>query len=120
LPRAGDRRGSGLSNALPIGVLGHGSGALLGGVQAQSATSPSPAEAAGAPSVTAAGSSQAVPQVSTPVGRALGVAAYQVRDQEPPPVRFTGQTGIDSRVARFGPPTPKRATRLADASVDPT
>jgi hypothetical protein len=59
-------------------------GALLGGVQAQSATSPIPAEAPGAPSVTAAGSSQAAPQVSTPVGRALGVAAYQVRDQESP------------------------------------
>ncbi len=65
--------GGGLSNALPIGVLGPGSGALPGGVQAQPATSPGPAPAAG--------SSQAVPLVSTPAGLALGVAADQVRDQ---------------------------------------
>src|SRR5262249_37673198 len=84
LPRASELSGSGLSNALPIGVLGHGSVALPGGVQARSATSPSPAPAAGAPSAGAAGSSQEVPLVSTPAGRALGVAAYRVRDQEFP------------------------------------
>ena len=73
LPRASDLSGSGLSNAPPIGVLGHGSGALLGGVQAQPATSPSPAPAAG--------SSQAVPLASTPPGPALGVPTYRVRYQ---------------------------------------
>jgi hypothetical protein len=31
LPRASDLGGSGLSNALPSGVLGQGSGAVLGG-----------------------------------------------------------------------------------------
>jgi hypothetical protein len=81
LPRASGLNGSGLSNAPPIGVLGHGSGARLGGVRAQPATSPSPAPAAGAPSASAAGSSQVVPLVSTPAGLALGVAAYRVRDQ---------------------------------------
>jgi hypothetical protein len=35
----------------------------------------------GGPSANAAGSSQAVPLVSTPAGLALGVAAYRVRDQ---------------------------------------
>jgi hypothetical protein len=34
-------------------------------------------------------------------------------------VRFTGRTRTDNRVARFGPTTPTRARRLADASVDP-
>jgi hypothetical protein len=81
LPRASDLRGSGLSNAPPIGVLGHGSGALLGGVRARPATSPSPAPAADAPSASADGSSQAVPLVSTPAGLALGEAAYRVHDQ---------------------------------------
>jgi uncharacterized protein (TIGR03118 family) len=81
LPRASDLGGSGLSNALPIGVLGQGSGAVLGGVQAQPATSPSPAPAAGTPSASAAGSSQAVGPVSTPSGPAPGVPAYGVRDQ---------------------------------------
>jgi hypothetical protein len=84
LPRASDLSGSGLSNALPIGVLAHGTGALLGGAQTQPATSLSPTPAAGAPSVSAAGSSQAVPLVSTPAGRAHVVAAYEVRDQELP------------------------------------
>jgi uncharacterized protein (TIGR03118 family) len=60
-------------NALLIGVLGQGSGAVLGGVQAQPTTSLSPAPAAG--------SSQAVPLVSTPPDPALGVRAYRVRDQ---------------------------------------
>jgi uncharacterized protein (TIGR03118 family) len=80
---AGDQGGdgSGLSNALPIGVLGQGSGAALGGVQAQPATSPSPAPAAGTASASAAGSSQAVPLASTSPDPALGVTAYQVRDQ---------------------------------------
>jgi hypothetical protein len=81
LPRASDLSGSGPSNAPPIGVLGHGSGALLGGVRAQPATSPSPTPAAGAPSASASGSSQAVPLVSTPAGLALGEASYRVRDQ---------------------------------------
>ena len=70
LPGASDLGGSGLSSALPIGVLGQGSGAVLGGVQAQPATSPS-----------AAGSSQAAPLVSTQPGPALGVPAYRVLDQ---------------------------------------
>jgi hypothetical protein len=81
LPRASDLSGSGLSDALPIGVLGHGSGALPGGVQAQPATSPSSVPATAAPSASAAGSSQAVPLVSTPAGLALGVAVYRVRDR---------------------------------------
>jgi uncharacterized protein (TIGR03118 family) len=68
--------GGGLSSALPIGVLGQGSGAVLGGVQVQPATSPIPAPAAGA-----AGSSQAVASVPTLVGWAPGVPAYWVRDQ---------------------------------------
>jgi hypothetical protein len=75
LPRENDLGGSGLSNALSIGVLGQGSGAVLGGVQAQSATSPSPAQAAIAPSASAAGGSQAVPLASTQRGQALGVPA---------------------------------------------
>jgi uncharacterized protein (TIGR03118 family) len=77
----GDLSGSGLSNALPIGILGQGSGALLGVVQAQPATSPSPAPAAGVPSASAAGSGQAVPPVSKPAGLTLGVAAHRVREQ---------------------------------------
>jgi hypothetical protein len=72
---AGHQGGGYPSDALPIDVLGPGSGALLGGVQAQPATSPIPAPAAGA-----AGSSQAVPSVSTPAGSAPGLPAYQVRD----------------------------------------
>jgi hypothetical protein len=36
------------------------------------------------------------------------------------PVRSTGRIGTDSRNARFGPTTPTRASRLFDASVDPT
>jgi uncharacterized protein (TIGR03118 family) len=78
---AGDQGGNGLSDALLIGVLDQGSGAVLGGVQAQPATSPSPAPAAGTPSASAAGSSQAVALVSTPPGPALGVPDYRVRDQ---------------------------------------
>ena len=80
LPRASDLGGSGLSNALLISVLGQGSGAVLGGVQAQPATSPSPATAAGTPSGSAAGSSQVVPLASTPPGPAPGVPAYRVLD----------------------------------------
>jgi uncharacterized protein (TIGR03118 family) len=68
----GGHRGGDLSNALLIGVLGPGSGALLGGVQAQPATSPTPAPAPGA-----ADSSQAVP----PTGSAPGLPAYWVGDQ---------------------------------------
>jgi hypothetical protein len=81
LPRASDLSGSGLSNAPPIGVLGHGSGALLGGLQAQPATPLRSPPAAGAPSASPAGSSQALPLVSTPAGLACGVAAYLARDQ---------------------------------------
>jgi uncharacterized protein (TIGR03118 family) len=81
LPSASDLGGSGLSNALLIGALGRGSGAVLGALQAPPATSPSPAPAAGTPSATAAGSSQTVPLVSTPPGPAPGVPAYPVRDQ---------------------------------------
>jgi hypothetical protein len=73
LPVASDLGGSGLSSALPIGVLGQGSGAVLGGVLDQLAMSPSPAPAAG--------SSQAVPLDSTPPGPTPGVLAYLVRDQ---------------------------------------
>jgi hypothetical protein len=78
---AGDQGGNGLANALPSGVLGQGSGAVPGGVQAQPATAPSPAPAAGTPSASAAGSSPAVPLVSTPPGAAFGVPDYRVRDQ---------------------------------------
>jgi uncharacterized protein (TIGR03118 family) len=81
LPGASDLGGSGLSNALLVGVLGQGGGAVPGGVQAQPATSPSPAPAAGAPGASAAGSSQAVPPASTPPGPAPGVTDYQLRDQ---------------------------------------
>jgi uncharacterized protein (TIGR03118 family) len=81
LTRASDLGGSGLSSALPIGVLGQGSDAGLAEVQAQPATSPSSAAAAGTPSASAAGSSQAAPLVSTPPGPALGVTAYRVRHQ---------------------------------------
>jgi hypothetical protein len=49
LLRASDLGGSGLSNALPVGVLGQGSGAVLGGVQAQLATAFADRE--GSPSV---------------------------------------------------------------------
>jgi uncharacterized protein (TIGR03118 family) len=78
---AGDQGGNGLSDALPIAVLGQGSVAVPGGVQAPPATSPSPAPAAGTPSASAAGSSQAIPLASTPPGPALGVPDYRVRDQ---------------------------------------
>jgi uncharacterized protein (TIGR03118 family) len=74
--QGGHHGGGHPSDALPIYVLGAGSGALMGGVQAQPATSPLPAPAAGA-----AGSSQAVPPVSTPAGWAPGLPAYWVRDQ---------------------------------------
>jgi hypothetical protein len=73
LPGASDLGGSGLSNSLLIGSLGQGSGAVPGGVQAQPATLPSPAPAAG--------SSQAVPLASMPPGPAPGLPAYRVRDQ---------------------------------------
>jgi uncharacterized protein (TIGR03118 family) len=73
LPRASDLDYAALSNALLIGVLGQRSGAPLGGVWAQPTTSPSPAPAAG--------SSQAVPLVSTPPGPAPGVPDYRTRDQ---------------------------------------
>jgi hypothetical protein len=108
LPRAGDLRGSGLSKTLPIGVLGHGSSALLGGLQAHPATSPSPAPAAGPSSFSAAGSSQAVPLASMPVGRALGVARTSSASRSSRPVRFTGQ--IESTPAlRASCDTPTRA-----------
>jgi uncharacterized protein (TIGR03118 family) len=81
LPRASDLGGSGLSKALPIVVLGQRSGAVLSGVQAPPATSPGPAPAAGTPSTSATGSSQAVPLASTPPGPAPGVSAHRVRDQ---------------------------------------
>ncbi len=74
--QGGHHGGGHLLDALSIDVLGPGSGALLGGVQAQPATSPIPAPAAGA-----AGSSQAVPPLSTPAGSAPGLPAYWVRDQ---------------------------------------
>jgi hypothetical protein len=72
LPRSSDLGSSGLSSPLPIGVLGPGSDAVLGGGPAQPATSPG---------ASAARSSHAVPLVSTPPGPALGVPAYRVRDQ---------------------------------------
>jgi uncharacterized protein (TIGR03118 family) len=65
----------------PIGVLGQGSGAALGGVLAQPLTSPSPAPAAGTPCASASGSSQAAPLASTPSGPGLEVPDYWVRDQ---------------------------------------
>jgi hypothetical protein len=47
------------------------------------------------------------------------VCARSVRRSRP--VRFTGQTRTSSSVARFGPTTPTRAGRLADASsITPT
>jgi uncharacterized protein (TIGR03118 family) len=70
---ATDLGGSGLSNSLLIGILGEDGCAELGGVQAQPATSPT--------SAPAAGSSQAVPLASTHTGPALGVFDYRVRDQ---------------------------------------
>jgi uncharacterized protein (TIGR03118 family) len=81
LPRANDLGGNELANALPIGVLGQGHGAVLGAVQVQPATSPSPAPAAIGPSASEAGSSQAGPLVSTRPGPALRVPAFRVRDQ---------------------------------------
>jgi hypothetical protein len=88
LPRASDLGGTGLSNALLIGVLGQDSGAVPGGAQAQPATSPSPAPAAG--------SSQAVPLASTPPGPgpALGVPAYRVRDQAFPDLEGTSSVAL--------------------------
>jgi uncharacterized protein (TIGR03118 family) len=88
---AGDQGGNGLSHGLPIGALGQGSGAVLGGVQARPTTSPSPAPAAGTPSASAAGSSQAVPLASTPPGPALGVPGYPGREQA-----FADPDGIPS------------------------
>jgi uncharacterized protein (TIGR03118 family) len=73
---AGDQGGSQRSDAPPIDVLGPGSGAPPGGVQAQPATSPLQAPAAGP-----AGTSPAVPPVSTPPGPAPGLPASWVRDQ---------------------------------------
>ncbi len=67
--RKGDH---GRHNTPPIGDLGPGCAALLAGLQAQPATSPSPAPAAGA-----AGSSQAI---SPPAGLAPGLPAYWVSD----------------------------------------
>jgi hypothetical protein len=110
LPRAIDLSGSGLSDSLPIGVLGHGSGA---------------------PTAGAAGSSQAVPLVSTPAGRELGVVAYRVRDQELPSSsvnrpdwnrqpRCAFRSDDRRSLARFGRTPPTRTRRLFDASVDPT
>jgi uncharacterized protein (TIGR03118 family) len=64
-----------------VAALGHGCGVLLGGLQVQLATSPSPVPAAGAPSASAGGSNQAVPTVSTLADRVLGVSAHRVRDQ---------------------------------------
>jgi uncharacterized protein (TIGR03118 family) len=81
LSRASDLGGSGLSNGLPIGVLGQGSGAVLAGVPAQPATSPSPAPAAIAPSTSAAGRIQAASLVWTRPGPALPVPASRVHDQ---------------------------------------
>jgi hypothetical protein len=52
-----------------------------GATAAQPVSSPGPALAAGTPGASVAGSSQAVPLVSTPRGLALGVHAYWVRDQ---------------------------------------
>jgi uncharacterized protein (TIGR03118 family) len=95
---AEDQSGNGLSNALPIGILGQGSGAVLGGVHAPPATSPSPAPAAGRPSASAAGSSQAVPLASTPPGQELGVPDSRVRDQV-----FADLEGTQS--VAFGRPT---------------
>ena len=109
LPRASDLSGSGLSNALPIGILGQGSGALLGGVQAQPATSPSPPPAASAPSGSATGSSQPVPLVSTPAGLALGVAADRVRDQVF--ADLEGTQGVGPGIRR---PVPIRPPRRGD------
>jgi uncharacterized protein (TIGR03118 family) len=68
-----EHKGGHLSDGLPINVLGPRSGPLLDGVQAQPATSPIPAPAAG--------TSQAVPPVSPPVGSAPGLPADWVRDQ---------------------------------------
>ncbi len=68
-------------DALAIGVLGQGSGTVMGGVQAQSAISPSAAPAADKPTASAAGSSQAAPPVSTPAGSAPGMRAYGILDQ---------------------------------------
>ena len=95
---AGDQRGNGRSNALPIAVLGQGSGAVLGGVHAPPATSPSPAPAARTPSASAANSSQAVPLASTPPGQELGVPDSRVRDQV-----FADLEGTQS--VAFGRPT---------------
>jgi uncharacterized protein (TIGR03118 family) len=85
---AGDQGGNGgLSNALPIGVLGQGTGTVLGGVQAQSAISPGGIQAQSAtspisgPAAGAAGSSRAVPPVSTAAGSSSGLRAYGILDQ---------------------------------------
>jgi hypothetical protein len=62
-----------LFNELFIGAFGNGRGPLFGGVQAQPATAPSPAPAAG--------SNQADALFSTPTGLPLGAAADSIRDQ---------------------------------------
>ncbi len=80
---AGDQGGSGLSNALAVGVLGQGSSAVPAAVRAQPATSPSPAPAAG--------SSQVIPLAATPPGPAPGVPVSRVRDQA-----FADLEGIES------------------------
>jgi uncharacterized protein (TIGR03118 family) len=73
--------GSGPSSALPGVVLGQGSGALPGGLEAQPATSPRTAPAAGTTSASSAGSNQAVRLVSTPSRPAIGMHDYWIRDQ---------------------------------------
>jgi uncharacterized protein (TIGR03118 family) len=83
-PQGGDHG----SDALPVDVLSPGTRALPGGVQAQPATSPIPAPAAGA-----AGTSQAVPPVPAPAGAAPGLPAYWVSDQV-----FADLEGIQSLV----------------------
>jgi hypothetical protein len=94
LPTPSDLGGSGLPGALFIGVLGPGSGAVLGGVQAQPAASPSPAPAAGTPSASAAASSQAVPPALAPPGPAPGVPAYRDRDQAFPDLEGTQSVAL--------------------------
>jgi hypothetical protein len=61
-----------------------------------------------------------VPGSPSAGGRATGFLSPPELGRSCRPVRFTGRARTDSRAARFGPTTPKRARRLADASVDPT
>ena len=93
---------AGLSNALPIGVLGQGSGAVLGGVQAQPATSAIPAPQASTPSASAAGSSQAVP-LGTPPGQALEVPAYHLGDQTFADLEGTQSVALTPTAGQRGP-----------------